>query len=631
MLKIIKKNNLFTILLIFLILNILILLFIDGPFWGILCFPLSFIIISTIYLFLKINKKSKKYNSRFFKIATSSFIILLLLLITYIIYPFFMIGFTHIKSETNESQLKEIISEIIIGKTYDEEKVLTILEWFDESQGNIYNQYHLWTKGIKGLSLYPGSTQLKIFRQEPFVGIRNFLDSDSLWILTSKYGHCGEFALLFRDMCNEAGLEVSLVNCKGENHAWNEVKINGSWIIIDATKHHPHLNGYNLSWDFMEKKVAGDLEGTSFGNVSYVQAKFLNGTIIDVSKTYTNITSITIEVVDENGLAVTGLNVNLFSHNRGGTRNTEYSKNIDNNGECTFDIGGGEYTFIVDTWIPPLYGEIYGNFNETTKSHNVELVTGFDWFKIAIFCLLSFIIIFYSILLIYNYRKKVKSKMVWIKDIKDLCKSKKLDDPSIYTEALYWKSLRAFYHSEKSNELLKSLFDSKDIIKIFGEKWSKLQLGIVTETESCAHNINSMVDVMGQIINLTLFKKFIKEEFLPEGKVTIFNIKDKINKLPNDYKKIEKEILSLINSDEFIYIRDFVNTIKHRNLVMDDWFIYADTKSLKKGIKFLAFKYDKRTHCEKDTSYITDLCRNKIVNHINKIGLEINNYLKKIK
>jgi transglutaminase-like putative cysteine protease len=80
-------------------------------------------------------------------------------------------------------------------------------------------------------------------------------------------------------MADEAGLSVRRASCFGEDHEWNEVLIKGTWIVIDATRVGTAKdNGYNVSPKFMEKKVAGD-RGTTEGNVSYVIAEYLNGTM----------------------------------------------------------------------------------------------------------------------------------------------------------------------------------------------------------------------------------------------------------------------------------------------------------------------------------------------------------------
>ena len=66
--------------------------------------------------------------------------------------------------------------------------------------------------------------------------------------LKLRRGICGDYALLFNQMCNYAGIESRKVSGfvkidysqigklpKGSNHAWNSFKANGQWYLVDAT------------------------------------------------------------------------------------------------------------------------------------------------------------------------------------------------------------------------------------------------------------------------------------------------------------------------------------------------------------------------------------------------------------
>jgi len=405
----IRKYLLHIIFSITFIINLILLAIVEGPIWGLLCFPLWTLIFLTFLL--TINKKlikKKKWKNKLEKYFSLVLVIILIVSIFYLGFYFFMMPMTIIKSELNKSKLQDIADELFLDNYSDYQKTLKVLEWFDEDNHNIFNQYHLWEKGIKGLDIYR-TTQFKLFNVEPYIGIRNFFDSASLWILTSKYGHCGEYGLLFRDIADACGLNVRLIRCNGENHVWNEVLINGSWIIVDATCHHPHIRGFNLSRDFMERKVGSDIPNVTIGNVSYVQAEWLNGTSIDVTSRYTNLTNITVSVVDENKKPIANVKVELYSLNRLAKYNTKQYNITDSEGKCNFKIGGGEYTFQAEVgFLPVLYGEYRDIYSEETQQHESKIVLKTNFVKSLSNSLYILIIIFAFLILYLKFVRKKK-------------------------------------------------------------------------------------------------------------------------------------------------------------------------------------------------------------------------------
>jgi hypothetical protein len=390
------------------IINLIALFFINGYFWVILAYTLWFFIISTIFLvgiiyFKKYKKQPEKKIKKIYKRLLTIMIIIILLIISIYSYPLFLLPVSHIRSETNTQELKSIVSELIKGAKTDEEKVQAILEWFNSSNNYIFNDYHLWRKGVYGIKIWPRG-QFKIYLGEPYFGVRTFSDDDSLWILTSRYGHCGEYGLIFRDMANAAGLTVTKVTCSGEDHDWNEVQINNNWIVIDATRvGSAPDNGYNVSYDFMEKKVAGD-RGTINGNVSYIEAEYPNGTKLDVTSKYTDMVNVTIFIYDENRKPVQDATITIYSNNRYDFINTEKRGIITNeSGQCTFSIGSGEYTIQAKTNdIIPLFGEIKDDFFEDTITHSLSIGLKQDISKSILFDICKIILLIFVLSWLIN-------------------------------------------------------------------------------------------------------------------------------------------------------------------------------------------------------------------------------------
>ncbi|MEO0898016.1 MAG: transglutaminase domain-containing protein [Bacteroidota bacterium] len=102
----------------------------------------------------------------------------------------------------------------------DEEKARIIFSWITD-----HVKYH-----VKGL-------------EKPRIAIRS--TKKTLW---RRKAVCSGYASLYRDLANKMGLDCELVSgyarnsyrkigflSHGENHAWNRVKIDSSWVLMDPT------------------------------------------------------------------------------------------------------------------------------------------------------------------------------------------------------------------------------------------------------------------------------------------------------------------------------------------------------------------------------------------------------------
>ena len=57
----------------------------------------------------------------------------------------------------------------------------------------------------------------------------------SISIMTTKKGVCMSYALAFKHLMNELGIECQYVSSEAIDHAWNLVKVDGEWYHIDLT------------------------------------------------------------------------------------------------------------------------------------------------------------------------------------------------------------------------------------------------------------------------------------------------------------------------------------------------------------------------------------------------------------
>ena len=64
------------------------------------------------------------------------------------------------------------------------------------------------------------------------------------WIAYMKTGACQELAVLFNETANRAGFETRIVHNPNEDHVWNEIWINETWLYADIDCYH-NKNGQN--------------------------------------------------------------------------------------------------------------------------------------------------------------------------------------------------------------------------------------------------------------------------------------------------------------------------------------------------------------------------------------------------
>jgi ABC-type bacteriocin/lantibiotic exporter with double-glycine peptidase domain len=154
--KIVKSNIFLISLLFFLIINIVVLFVIDGPLWGFFCITLWILICFTlgyaIYWFLK----KLNYRKAPMKGMLLAILILILLLTPY------MSLMTHLKAEANRPELQKLAKTIISSSDTDETKTKKLLEWFNTSKNNIYNNYYLKVNGTLGFG-----GKIRIYLGEP--------------------------------------------------------------------------------------------------------------------------------------------------------------------------------------------------------------------------------------------------------------------------------------------------------------------------------------------------------------------------------------------------------------------------------------------------------------------------------
>lgn len=260
------------------------------------------------------------------KIFTREFFIGLTLPIL-VICAYFLIylGYSYVYSIIfAENEIKNTVIEIKGNETSHFEIAKKIMEW---EQRNIYSIYS--RPNIMGISIIP---------KFPFLCWRN-PNPNAQWVMATKCGACEELSILFFEMTKNAGIESRIVRNPGEDHSWNEIKINDEWInfdvgvnVINDTKYYERQNGMNK-------------------NLSYVFAEDSENKLIDITNRYTD-TGKLIVSIQESGKPLGNVKIIVKSmflmENNKMYKSPRYATECITNssGVCVFNLGGNDYTVV---------------------------------------------------------------------------------------------------------------------------------------------------------------------------------------------------------------------------------------------------------------------------------------------
>ncbi|WP_026994315.1 transglutaminase domain-containing protein [Flectobacillus major] len=127
----------------------------------------------------------------------------------------------------SQNPVKKLAAQLTSTQPTDSLKMVAIFHWITD---NIHYDFATFNERLPTLDL--GNTQ------------------SSAVVLSSKKAICGGYANIFYDLCQYAGLKTQIIEGFGkvrnssnpadstfriESHAWNAVKINQKWYLIDLT------------------------------------------------------------------------------------------------------------------------------------------------------------------------------------------------------------------------------------------------------------------------------------------------------------------------------------------------------------------------------------------------------------
>jgi len=208
-------------------------------------------------------------------------------------------------------------------------------------------------------------------------------------------------------------------------------------------------------------------------------------------------------------------------------------------------------------------------------------------------------------------------------ELRKLSKEKNIPESTIYQNSLEWRWKRADFHAKKAQEAWTELYKSSFT---FGDqRYYEAVFSYEAHVEACIQSLDSMIDILAQIINIVILGSRFSEHQVSPGKIIKY-MQSMQNQKNTSY--VLDSLKKLLDSGAFCYINAFCNTIKHRRLIKT--YIraeYGDNYKNKSGIKFLEFHYKDATHPETWGDEILERYRYQLKDLLTYTGLNINKFL----
>jgi len=148
----------------------------------------------------------------------------------------------HAKSVRHSNDIAKLTNKLVAPYQDDESKVRSIFVWI---ASNIeYDQHKLAKMQKSGFKKTRFNGTKEEVKAQRLAQIQGFIEET----LDDKRGVCQDFSWLFQAMCLHTGIECEFVTGAGKTrptligqanipakHAWNAVKMNGKWSLMDVT------------------------------------------------------------------------------------------------------------------------------------------------------------------------------------------------------------------------------------------------------------------------------------------------------------------------------------------------------------------------------------------------------------
>jgi len=184
-----------------------------------------------------------------------------------------------------------------------------------------------------------------------------FRANDDLWkFLLSSSGRCGEMATATVTFLNNLNIKARKVSFPGEDHAFVEVKINGTWYVVDP--------GYYSS-AILTREERASLRIGDLGAISYVIA-YTDSSFVELTQYYVKTDTIIIRIT-YNGEPLANAKIYLKHKFMGRTMRLPDSSSAfytDGNGTVVLHMGALTYNSKAEPYEP--YYWIYVNDKNTS-------------------------------------------------------------------------------------------------------------------------------------------------------------------------------------------------------------------------------------------------------------------------
>jgi hypothetical protein len=140
------------------------------------------------------------------------------------------------------------------------------IEYFRQVLGRSYNYTELIVWENEHLNFSNGNIQ------------RN---TDPIEIYQYGKGRCGEFAILYAELCLSQGYQARIVVNVFGDHEWDEIKLDGNWTRVDASPTGMTLNenvSYHVGYPLFYEQV--------WHSTPILALAFQNSSVVDVTSTY---------------------------------------------------------------------------------------------------------------------------------------------------------------------------------------------------------------------------------------------------------------------------------------------------------------------------------------------------------
>lgn len=181
-------------------------------------------------------------------------------------------------------------------------------------------------------------------------------DLQPLVIHTKHYGSCGEQSILTAACARTALIPIRVVGCRGEDHQWNEFRMNGEWLHWDINNkvNEPWASGEGL--DHKAKTISAITGWRGDEKLLDITTEVHNPPDVDYTEAgrgYTDTGRLTIDAVDVGGAPVDGALVILRSHWDGRNMPAVWG-HTSTSGRVSFDVGyepnGGYTVEVLSPW-----------------------------------------------------------------------------------------------------------------------------------------------------------------------------------------------------------------------------------------------------------------------------------------